>query len=473
MIDLLVIGAGPAGLATTAEAAAAGLSVVLVDENAAPGGQIYRGLEGADPARVALLGKAYRAGRPLIEAMRRAPATLMLHTTVWSIERRDEGYRVGVAEAGAGGQRRMQELAARRVLIATGALERPFPIPGWALPGVMTAGAAQTLLKASGAVPEGPTVIAGSGPLLFLLAAQYRRAGVPIDRLLLTTPAANLGAALPRAAAFLASPYAGKGLGLLAGLAGRVRMVRGVTGLAAEGDGALRAVSYVAGGREHHVPARTLLLHQGVVPQASLAMAAGCEHGWNPERLAFEPARDAFGESSVPGLYIAGDCAGIGGAEAAALEGRIAARRIATALAGATEADPKTVALRRNLRHALRGRAFLDRLYRPPDALRVPEGDVLVCRCESVTAATVRAACARGATGPNQVKAFTRAGMGPCQGRLCGLTVSEIVAEATGQPMEAVGHSRLRFPSKPVTLGELATLHAPPQGGRSRHGRLF
>jgi len=476
MTDLVVVGGGPAGLAATAEAVAAGLSVTMIDENAGLGGQIYRGLERAQTTRGSLLGEAYLTGRPLLDAVRRSNATLMLRSTVWSIERRDGGFVVGVASAdAAGGQRRMVELSARTVLIATGALERPFPIPGWTLPGVMTVGAAQTLLKSDGLVPTGPTVIAGGGPLLFLLAAQYRRAGAPVDQLLLTTPTSNLGAALPRAASFLASTYAGKGFGLLASLLGRVRMVRGVTRLAAEGRDALETVSYVAAGREHRVAAKTLLLHQGVVPQASLAMAAGCGHRWNPVRLAFEPARDSFGESLVPGLYIAGDCAGIGGAEAAALEGRIAARRIAAVLAGASETgvDRTTAALRRNLQHALRGRGFLDRLYRPANSFRNPPDEVVVCRCESVTAGAIRAACARGASGPNQVKTFTRAGMGPCQGRLCGLTVAEIISKATGQPMEDVGHARLRFPGKPVTLGELAALHRPSEDGRSRHGRLF
>ena len=189
-------------------------------------------------------------------------------------------------------------------------------------------------------------------------------------------------------------------------------------------------------------------------------MAAGCRHRWDDERLAFEPQCDDFGESTVSGLFIAGDAGGIAGVEAAQAGGRLAALAAATRLGFIDEAtrDAASAPQRRALARARAGRRFLDLLHRPPDCFRIPEDDVLVCRCEEVTAGAVRAVTARGAQGPNQAKAFLRVGMGPCQGRLCGLTVSEIMARQSGRPVGEVGHYSIRSPVTPITLGALAAL---------------
>ncbi len=198
--DLAVIGAGPAGLAAATLGARLGLDTVLFDEQPAPGGQIYRAVTETPVREPAILGADYWHGAELAQTFNASGAQYVPGTTVWSITRdREIGISVG------GGARL---LAARHVILATGALERPFPIPGWTLPGVMACGAAQVLLKSSGMVPQGRIVLAGTGPLLWLLAAQYVRAGMRIDALLDTTPRGNWRAALPHAAAFLVSPYA-------------------------------------------------------------------------------------------------------------------------------------------------------------------------------------------------------------------------------------------------------------------------
>jgi bacterioferritin-associated ferredoxin len=326
------------------------------------------------------------------------------------------------------------------------------------------------MLKASGVVPTGRVVLAGTGPLLYLLAAQLARAGTPATALLDTTPRANWLKALAHLPGFAASAYLGKGLDLLARVSRSTRIVRGVTALAAEGDRQVEAVAYEAGGRKGRIAVDTLLLHQGVVPQVNLAMAAGCAHAWNAERLAFEPERDGAFRSSVPGLSIAGDGGGIGGALAAELQGRIAALHIAADLGVAAASDVERAArpLRDDLGRRMRGRAFLDALYRPADAFRMPADDVLVCRCEEVAAGEVRAAAARGAQGPNQTKTFLRTGMGPCQGRLCGLTVTEIMAAQLGRTPGEVGHYHIRNPVKPISLAALAGLK-----GESETTRLF
>lgn len=449
--DVVVIGAGPAGLAAAATSAGAGLSTLLLDENIGPGGQVFRAIASTPVTERGQLGADYWAGADLVQELRASGAEVIQRATVWSLDRNLE---IGVSVGGASAF-----VKASRVILATGALERPFPIPGWTLPGVMTAGAAQTMLKSSALVPDGPTVIAGQGPLLWLLAAQILRLGGRIDCILDTTARGNYLAALPHAFAFLTSPYFAKGLAMMREVRAKVRVVSGVTELAAAGDGRLASVSYVAGGKRGSIAADLLLLHQGVVPNVNLAMAAGAEHRWDEVQLCWAPVLDAHGVSSVPGIAIAGDGAGIGGAGAAEVRGRIAARTAVEALAPAAAAGlPPMAALRADLAKAERGRAFLDTLFRPAPEFRLPAGDTIVCRCEEVTAKDILDAVAIGATGPNQLKAYRRTGMGPCQGRLCGLTVTELMAQARGKSPQEIGYYRLRAPVKPITLAELASV---------------
>jgi bacterioferritin-associated ferredoxin len=303
-------------------------------------------------------------------------------------------------------------------------------------------------------------VLAGSGPLLYLLAAQYARAGVRLAAILDTTPRSNWREALPHLADFLRSPYLVKGLDLLRKSAATHRIIRHVTALEAVGKTQLRLVKAVTQGREITIAASTLLLHQGVVPQVNLAMASRVTHRWNAARLAFEPELSADSETNVPGLFIAGDSAGIAGAEAAMARGEIAALAVLDRVdaQGRISRQAAVIAARNALARALQGRAFLDALYRPAPQFRRPADDVVICRCEEVTAGTIRRLIADGAQGPNQMKAFTRAGMGPCQGRSCGLTLTELFAEATGRDPDAIGHLRLRTPVKPITVGQMANL---------------
>jgi NADPH-dependent 2,4-dienoyl-CoA reductase/sulfur reductase-like enzyme len=449
--DVVVIGAGPAGLAAAATAAEAGLSTLLLDENAGPGGQVWRAIASTPVTERDRLGADYWAGADLVQAVRSSGAEIIQRATVWSLDRHLE---VGVSVGGAS-----SFVKARRVILATGALERPFPIPGWTLPGVMTAGAAQTMLKSSGLVPDGQTVIAGQGPLLWLLAAQILRLGGRIDRILDTTERRNYLAALPHAFAFVTSPYFSKGLAMMREVRAKVPVVTGVSELAAAGDGHLATVSYAVGSRRETIPADLLLLHQGVVPNVNLAMAAGVEHRWDDLQLCWSPVLDSDGNTLVEGIAIAGDGAGIGGAGAAIVRGRIAARAAVEALAPAAAAKLAPMStFRASLAQAERGRAFLDTLFRPARQFRIPSGDTIVCRCEEVTAKDILDAVAIGATGPNQLKAYRRTGMGPCQGRLCGLTVTELMAQARGKSPQEIGYYRLRAPVKPITLAELAAV---------------
>src|SRR4051794_3398726 len=257
-VDLVIIGAGPAGLAAAASAARVGVSALMLDENPNVGGQIYRAITSNPVKEHALLGTDYWRGEALAREATASAAQHAAGAIVWSVSPIDGGgFELGVSMAG-----RSRMIATSEAMLATGALERPFPIPGWTLPGVMSCGGAQTALKASGLVPDGRVVIAGCGPLLWLIAWQYLKAGVRIAAILDTTPRANWLKALPHLPEFVASPYLAKGLKLMLAVRARVRVVSGIESLRAEGTDNVEAVIYRKAGRERRIAADLLLLHQ-------------------------------------------------------------------------------------------------------------------------------------------------------------------------------------------------------------------
>ncbi|HEY4998983.1 MAG TPA: (2Fe-2S)-binding protein, partial [Usitatibacter sp.] len=194
-----------------------------------------------------------------------------------------------------------------------------------------------------------------------------------------------------------------------------------------------------------------------VVPDVNLAMSVGVEHRWDDTQLCFTPVADRSGGTSVPGVLVTGDGAGIAGGQAAAWRGALSAFAVVKAMKPGTKLDAGRLA-RAGVAQFLRGRKFLDAMYRPHKAFRKPSGDTIVCRCEEVSAREILEAAALGCAGPNQMKAFVRCGMGPCQGRFCGLTVTELIAQARGVSPQEVGYFRIRPPVKPITVGELAAL---------------
>jgi octopine oxidase subunit A len=456
--DLAIVGSGPAGLSAATLAAQLGASTIVLDEQREPGGQIYRAITSTPLQDRKTLGEDYWHGESLIEPFRRSGAQYFPGATVWSISPAADDpqvHEIGLSAAGIAHVTR-----ASAVILATGAQERPFPIPGWTLPGVLGAGGAQVLLKSAGLVPDVPVVIAGCGPLLYLIAWQFLNAGGRIEALLDTTPRGRLGEALPHAWSFLRSPYFAKGLKLLREVRANVRVVRHVTSLRAKGTERLERVCYAVGAEQHAIDASLLLLHQGVVANINLSNAVGCEHEWDPLLHYFRPKLDEWSATTVHNLWIAGDGGGIQGARAAEHRGRIAALAVAHALGQIDTArrDADVQAHRRALERAVAGRRFFDVLYSPPRSFRIPADETIACRCEEVTAAQIRAAVAHGCPGPNQMKSFLRCGMGPCQGRMCGLTVVDVIGDARGVDPAEVGYYRLRFPIKPLTLGELASL---------------
>ncbi|MDQ0123140.1 NADPH-dependent 2,4-dienoyl-CoA reductase/sulfur reductase-like enzyme [Pseudomonas lini] len=451
-VEVVVIGAGAAGMAAATRMAGLGLQVVLLDEQGSPGGQIYRGITLAPLSRRDLLGPDYAHGNQLAQALASSSVRYEKGASVWQVTRE---HQVSYLREG-----RLYTLDAKAVLLATGAMERPFPITGWTLPGVMSAGAAQILLKSAGLAPSEPVVLVGCGPLLYLLGWQYLRAGVTIKALVDTTrPEDYWRARRHLFAALRAWPYLRKGLELMRSLrSAGIAHYTGAEQLAVEGGEAAQALTFSASGKAQRIDTRCVLLHQGVVPNIQFSQALRARHEWDLDQLCFRPVTDAWGELDVPDVFVAGDGAGIGGAQAAAVQGQLAALGIAARLKsiGTAERDDQARPLRVQLEANLRIRPFLDALYQPKEQNRIPADEVMVCRCEEVTAGELRSFVALGCAGPNQAKSFGRCGMGPCQGRMCGLTVTEIIAKARGVSAAEVGYYRIRPPIKPITLGELA-----------------
>jgi NADPH-dependent 2,4-dienoyl-CoA reductase/sulfur reductase-like enzyme len=453
MADLVIIGSGPAGLAAACEARALNLSVVLLDEQSTIGGQIYRSIESAPADRIDLLGQDYASGRSLASDFRQSGTRYLGGAVVWNVSLD------GTVDYVVNGQ--SDKIIGKHVLLASGAMERPFPISGWTLPGVMGAGAAQILLKGSGALPTGPVVLAGCGPLLYLLAWQYLRAGATIQALVdTTTVSAYLRAARRGAGALRGWRDLSKGVKLLAALRRHgVPVFSGCTELSIEGEKRAEGLSFKHRGKPVRVSASLLLLHQGVVPNTQLSWSTGSAHRWDPDQLCWQPVTDAWGRLGKTPFYVAGDSRAIVGAQASAIQGRLAALAIGERLGIVTDIARRAAPLQRLLRRHTHIRPFLDALYRPKNENRIPHaGSVVVCRCEEVTAGQIRHYVELGCLGPNQTKAFSRCGMGPCQGRLCGLTVTELIAQARGVEPSNVGYYRIRPPIKPITLGELGAV---------------
>ncbi len=452
--DVAVIGAGPAGMTAATTCGEAGAFTLLLDDQPAPGGQIYRCIERPAVVDREVLGPDYYKGEALVRAMRRAPVEYVNSASVWSVT---PGREIGVS---VGGKSRI--VSADQIIIATGAQERPFPIPGWTLPGAMAVGAAQILLKKSGMIGEG-AVFAGTGPLLLLTARQYLRAGAKIIAVLDTTPALNGLRAVSR------------GLGALSGVenlkkgwqwirelkAAGIPVIDRVTGLRARGEECVRAIDYRRNWRWRTLRTDHVFLHQGVVPNINLTMSIGCTHAWCERQMCWRVVTGTWGDTSIPGVAIAGDAQDIGGATCAQHRGAIAALGVLRRLGLISERQRDSAATRHRKAIAaeLRFRSFLDVLFQPPRKFLAPhDRQVLVCRCEDVSAGTLRETTALGCQGPNQLKSFTRCGMGPCQGRMCGLTVAHMLSAQLDRSMAEVGYYRLRDPVKPIGLGELAAL---------------
>jgi NADPH-dependent 2,4-dienoyl-CoA reductase/sulfur reductase-like enzyme len=465
-VDICVVGGGPAGMAAAEMAARHGLSVALLDERPSAGGQIYRGLEDGPFSTSQALGAEYRQGTNVITRFRAANVMSFFGVDLWRIDMSETG---GVASFVHDGT--SSRLAFGDLILATGAMERPVPFEGWTLAGVMGVGAAQLLLKTSAVAPLGRIALAGNGPLLLLFATQLLKLGVEISAILDTSPRiSRTAAALGHVRGLVSN--AGK---VLKG-AGYIRAIRrsgvcvyrDVSTLSASGEDRISAITFEAECGARTIEVDALLVHEGIIPNTQLSRALGCRHVWDRAQKCLRPEIDLYGESSVARVFIVGDGATIAGAVAASASAQIAVGRILQRMG--CEGKRMRATLRKASKTCLRERVFrpfLDALYPPRLSSTAPDDATILCRCEEVTAGMLRAAIKDGAIGPSQAKAFTRCGMGACQGRVCGPIVSQLMSAETGRPIDEVGSYNVRYPLKPVTVLDMALSGSDvqPEGG--------
>jgi glycine/D-amino acid oxidase-like deaminating enzyme len=434
--DVLVVGAGPAGLAAAIAAAEAGCAVLVLDERDAPGGQYLKPL--ATSHTHAAPDRQFREAAALRDRARGAGVAFRQGATVWGA--------FGPGEIAALVEGRNLLIRPRRLILAPGAHERPVPIPGWTLPGVMTTGAMQTLARANRVSPGRRVVIAGNGPLNLQLACELVEGGVEVAAVIEAAP--RPGFRDWRQAVTLAarSPdLAWDGVRYLAVL--KRAGVKVIWGALPERI-TPEPLTLHAGGQAF--VADCVALNLGFQPETGLARALGCAHRVTDSGLGrLETVTDEEGRTDVAGVFAIGDGAAIGGSRIALSRGRLAGLAAARELGRAAPAEPET---RRAVVAAIAFQDALWRLFRVPgfDAATLPN-ETIICRCEEVSAGDLRAARAAGAASLGALKKATRAGMGRCQGRFCGATVARLAGA-----VEADGWAAPRAPLKPVPAMALA-----------------
>lgn len=459
-VELAIVGAGPAGLHAAVAARQTGLSVAVIDAYPGPGGQYF-----AQPPAPFQSGDRTPhqvAADSLFDRFAASGARLLSDTLVWGAFAADGGgwelalYSGGVASS----------LVAQALILAPGAYDRPIPFPGWTLPGVLTAGGAQSLVKRQRVLPGRRVLLSGTGPLQLAVAATLVRAGAEVVGVL---EGASIGLDTLRHAPAMWGQWERlrEGWEYLSTLwAAHVPYRTGWSVVEARGDGAVQEAVIArldaewrpVPGTERTLPVDTVVIGYGLLPSTQLARLLGCATAYRREAGAYVLQRDGRMQTSLPGVYAVGDGAGIGGAELAGIEGEIAAVAAAERLGrlGAGDAATRIARLQPRLAKEQRFAVLLERLFTPGAGLyTLPAEDTPICRCEGVTAGQIRAAVADGVRSLNELKGVTRIGMGNCQGRICGEMAARLIAQAAGEDAPA-GQFTVRPPIHPLPLSVLA-----------------
>jgi NADPH-dependent 2,4-dienoyl-CoA reductase/sulfur reductase-like enzyme len=446
---VIVIGAGPAGVRAAQGLVEAGLRPVVIDEGRRDGGQIYRRQpEGFTRTYEALYGTEAERARSLhrdFDALR-ANIDYVPDTLVWNIEPNAVHVVSGT---------RHRKMAFDALIICSGATDRLMPVPGWHHAGTYSLGGAQVALKSQGCAIGSRVAMMGTGPLLYLVAAQYVKAGATVSAVLDTSTFAQRVRALPQ---LLAIPSTlKKGIALMRVLKdARVPVYRGITPVAIEGtpeNGVQNVRVKQANGATLHVSCDAVALGYHLRPETQLADLAGCEFRFDHALQQWLPIADEDGRSNVKGVYLAGDGARVRGADAAERAGRLAALAVLKDT-GVTRNEDEANRLRRQLQRFTRFAAGLRAAFPWPAqfAAALPD-DTIVCRCEAINAGELRRVVNEmGAKEANRAKAFSRVGMGRCQGRFCAHAGAEVIAAEARVPLEAVGRLRGQAPVKPLPM---------------------
>lgn len=459
-VDILVLGAGPGGLTAALAAAEAGARALVIDERPAPGGQYYKqpATDSAVPANG--LDAQSRAGADLIASVRDRGVEIRSETLVWGAFRECERLIIGVLSQG-----KASYLIPRLVIIATGAFEQPSVFPGWTLPGVMTTGACQTLLRSYGVAPGKAVLVAGNGPLNLQVAAELARAGATVVAVAEAAPAPWMRpkASLALIAANPALAIAGtqhlahlQGRGVPVKWQHRLNRVEGL-------EYAERAFLTDASGGEHVVAVDAVCITEGFSPANELVRLLGCDHAVSSSGLTrLEVIRDETGATSLRDVFVVGEAGGFGGAHIAMAQGRLAGLEAARRIGLDVPEDRQ--ALRRLQRHRRFQKALWEVFATDEAGLSRADDDTILCRCEALTKAEIRQAIEeRRIVDLATLKRLTRTGMGRCQGRYC----MPVLAEMLDRPQTEVDFPAPQMPLRPIPLSALA-VEKPEWGGHRR-----
>ncbi|MHC8377988.1 FAD/NAD(P)-dependent oxidoreductase [Pseudomonas sp. MDT1-16] len=444
--SVVIIGAGPAGIRAAQTLVAHGIRPVLLDEAARGGGQIYRRqpanfkrspdkLYGFEAGKASVLHQTIDALR---EQLDYRPETLVWNAEDGALDTLHEG--------------RAARLAFSRVIVATGATDRILPVPGWTLPGVYSLGAAQIALKFQGCAIGERVVLAGSGPLLYLVAYQYAKAGAKVVAVLDSSPFSAQARALP---GLLSQPSTlAKGIYYRSWLTAHgIPVYQGAILKRINGEQRVQSLNWSNSKAEQQLDCDAVAFAHGLRSETQLADLLGCEFTWNPINRAWLPQRDSAGRSSVTEVYLAGDGAGIMGADAAEMAGERAALALLEDIGYLIPAQ-RRAQLERALGRIDTFRQGLERAFVFPEnwAADAPN-DLMICRCEEVQAGDIRQVVREGHWEINRVKAHCRVGMGRCQGRMCGAAAAEIIACESQRSVSDIGRLRAQAPIKPLPFG--------------------
>ncbi len=459
-VEVLIIGNGFAGIVAANRLAAAGMDVVLLDENIHIGGQLLRRLpEHLGSARVYHPDHVKKIGYHFISALKEKKITVLNRARVLGIY---PGHEVLIEE----NEKKVRTLAAQRIIMATGAREKFLPFPGWTKPGVLSSGAVQVLIKGSGVLPARDLVVGGSGVFLYSVAYECLKAGAHVQAVLEQSRLLNK---MPLAWQLLHQlPKLTEGARFISKLLLSAVPLRFHTRIIeARGNGALEQVvsapvdrtGKTIGGREKIYRTPLLAVGYGFSANIELAQMAGCQSEYMAERGGWVVKTDDCLETSLPGIFAAGEITGIAGAMKSTCEGKIAALAILRRQGrmAMAEYEIEMAKLLRERHHHLQFGKYFNSLFGIPAAayLDIPD-DTLVCRCEDVSMGDIKRAVANGYDTPATLKIALRSAMGDCQGRICGPVLYDILAALTGRSQADMTPLVVRPPVKPVSIDSLA-----------------
>ena len=459
-VPLVIIGGGPGGLSAAIAAAEVGVKVLVIDENLQPGGQIYRQLpatfQALEPGK---LGADYVDGRSLLKKVHDLAdaITIWNDALVWSVF---ESNQLAIAR-----NNELVLLDANAIVVATGAYERPVPVPGWTLPGVMTAGGAQLLLKSQRVRPGRKVLLAGSGPLQLVVANQMLDAGMDVVAVAESNTTSGAWRFLPdlmhqpglmirglryihrlkRAGVQIFQSH------VLQGLQGKQEVEQAFL---AKVDSRCRPLP----GDTKRFDVDTVCIGYGLIPTTWVTSMLGCRHIYDPLIGGWVPQFNENMQTDQAGVFVAGDGAGIAGVLVAKMEGTLAG--LFAAVHAGSISDDKAMQAARPVRKKLAGmekfRRAIDRMYPIyPDLYANMTDDTIVCRCEGITAGEIRQAIRSGTMNLNDIKKRTRSGMGYCQGTNCLPTIVAMLAREFDANPEQIPLMTTRPPARPIPLNLL------------------